>query len=384
MKLPAHLDHVRRLAEMLKSGGTDRAETITTVPIEEYHSPERFKAERSTVFAKLPIIAATSDELGEPGTCLAHDSLGAPILLVRGKDRVVRGLLNVCRHRNTRIVSEEGVQNCRAFKCPYHNWVYGLDGALIAVPQEHGFPGLDRAGMGLVPVPVEERHGLVWLAADRHATIDLDGHLAGLGADFDAFGFGDHLLFRRERQRRRTNWKLIADAFLEAYHVRRLHSGTVGPFFADNEFSMDRVGRHIRTAVARQTTGAALDRPVEEWRIGDDVTFAYFIFPCTVVVIQPDFLTILNFIPLSADETEVDHIMLIPDVPANAEEREHYDRAFEFMDTGVFSSEDVWVAEQAHSVIRAQANEVMTLGTFEHGVKHFHDTLDTAIAELSD
>jgi hypothetical protein len=54
------------------------------------------------------------------------------------------------------------------------------------------------------------------------------------------------------------------------------------------------------------------------------------------------------------------------------------------MDAGVFNGEDVWVAEQAQSVIHSGANEVMTLGTFEHGVKFFHDTLNDAMAELAD
>ena len=384
MNVPAHLDHITRLVATLKSGTTEMGETITTVPLEEYRSPERFAAERATVFRKLPIIAATADELKAPGDCLAHDVLGSPVVLVRGEDNVVRGFLNVCRHRNTRIVSGEGVQNCRAFKCPYHNWVYGLDGALNAIPQAFGFPGLEREKMGLVPVPVVEQHGLIWMVADPKAPLDLDGHLAGIGADLDAFGFSDHVLFRRDKQRRKTNWKLIADAFLEAYHVQRLHRATVAEFFTDNELCSDRLGRHVRSAIARKATAEVIDRPAEEWHIGNHMTFAYFIFPCTVLVVQPDFHTLFSFVPTAVDETEVDHIMIVPQAPRNAEEREHYDRAFDYMDAGVFNGEDVWVAEQAQSVIHSGANEVMTLGTFEHGVKFFHDTLNAAMAELAD
>ncbi|MDH3234234.1 MAG: aromatic ring-hydroxylating dioxygenase subunit alpha [Alphaproteobacteria bacterium] len=384
MTVPAHLDHITRLVATLKAGTTDMAETISTVPLEEYRSPERFAAERATVFRKLPIIAASSDELRSPGDCLTHDVLGAPVVLVRGEDRLVRGFLNVCRHRNTRIVSGDGVQCLRALKCPYHNWVYGLDGALNAVPQAFGFPGLDREKMGLVPVPVAERHGLIWLIADPMTPMDLDAHLAGVGADLDAFGFDEHVLFRRARQRRKTNWKLVADAFLEAYHVQRLHRDTVAAFFTDNELCSDRLGPHVRSAIARKATDEVIDRPVEEWRIGDHMTFAYYIFPCTVLVVQPDFQTLLNFVPVAVDETEIDHIMLIPQAPQNEDERAHFERAFDFMDSGVFNGEDVWVAEQAQSVIDAGANEVMTLGTFEHGVKFFHDTLEAAIGELSD
>jgi phenylpropionate dioxygenase-like ring-hydroxylating dioxygenase large terminal subunit len=384
MNAPAHLDHITRLVATLKSGTTEMGETITTVPLDEYRLPERFEAERATVFRKLPIIAAAADELKAPGDCLSHDVLGAPVVLVRGEDNVVRGFLNVCRHRNTRIVSGEGVQNCRAFKCPYHNWVYGLDGALNAIPQAFGFPGLEREKMGLVPVPVIEQHGLIWLVADPKATLDLDGHLAGIGADLDAFGFSDHVLFRRDKQRRKTNWKLIADAFLEAYHVQRLHRETVAEFFTDNELCSDRLGRHVRSAIARKATKDVIDRPAEEWHIGNHMTFAYLIFPCTVLVVQPDFHTLFSFIPTAVDETEVDHIMLVPQQPQNDEEREHYNRAFDYMDAGVFNGEDVWVAEQAQSVIHSGANEVMTLGTFEHGVKFFHDTLNDAMAELAD
>jgi len=384
MNVPAHLDHITRLVATLKSGVTEMGEAITTVPLEEYRSPERFAAERASVFRKLPIIAAAADELKAPGDCLTHDVLGAPVVLVRAEDGVVRGFLNVCRHRNTRIVSGEGVQCLRAFKCPYHNWVYGLDGALNAIPQDFGFPGLDREAMGLVPVPVVEQHGLIWLVADPKTPLDLDAHLAGVGADLAAFGFSDHLLFRREKQRRKTNWKLVADAFLEAYHVQRLHRDTVAEFFTDNELCSDRMGRHVRSAIARKATQEVIDRSVEEWHIGNHMTFAYFIFPCTVLVVQPDFQTLLSFVPFAVDETEIDHIMLVPQMPRNLEERAHYDRAFEYMDAGVFNGEDVWVAEQAQSVIDSGANEVMTLGTFEHGVKFFHDTLEAAIGELAD
>ena len=384
MNVPAHIDHITRLVAKLKAGARDVGEGITTVPLEEYRSPERFAAERATVFRKLPIIAAAADELKAPGDCLTHDALGSPVILVRGQDGVVRGFLNVCRHRNTRLVSEQGVQCLRAFKCPYHNWVYGLDGALKAVPQAFGFPGLERGKMGLVPVPVEERHGLIWLVADPKGGMDLDGHLAGLGADLDAFGFNDHVLYRRETQRRKTNWKLVADAFLEAYHVQRLHRETVAAFFTDNEVCSDRLGRHVRSAIARRATEEVIDRPPEEWRIGDHMTFAYLIFPCTVLVVQADFHTLFSFVPVAVDEIEVDHIILIPQAPRNDEERAHYERAFAFMDDGVFNGEDVWVAEQAQSVIHAGANEVMTLGTFEHRVKFFHDTLNAAIAELAD
>ena len=352
---------------------------ISTVPISDYTCPDRLARERTEVLQRMPVIAAASGELAETGDCLAHDALGAPLLIVRGGDGEVRAFINACRHRGTRLFDQPDVCRERAIKCPYHNWVYSLEGSLKAVPQAYGFEGLDWSDYGLVPVPAAERYGFIWVVADRGCSLDLDAHLGRLASDFTYFGLGDHEFFRRERTFRKTNWKLIADAFLEAYHVKRLHKDTIAPLFADNEAASERIGPHVRTAVAREETRALAGVPEEDWRIGEHVTFAYYIFPCTVAITQPDHFTVINLLPQSVDETVVDHIMLLPRTPRTEGEREHLERAFAFMDAGVINSEDVWVAEQAQKTLHSGANEVMTFGRFEHQLKYFHDQLEQAL-----
>src|SRR5262249_59115777 len=107
----------------------------------------------------------------ETGSYVARDAAGTPILAVRGSDGQVRAFRNACRHRGTQLAAGAGCE--KAFVCRYHGWTYGLDGRLRHVPDEHGFPGLDKSTRGLVPVATVERHGLVFVTQEQPA-FDLD------------------------------------------------------------------------------------------------------------------------------------------------------------------------------------------------------------------
>ena len=87
----------------------------------------------------------------------------------------------------------------------------------------------------------------------------LDQHLAGLDADLDEFALADYHFFRQNVRTVACNWKLIQDAFLDGYHVTRLHKDTVGAFFPDALSTSDRLGDHIRSAVARNEIAEAAD-----------------------------------------------------------------------------------------------------------------------------
>ena len=111
-----------------------------------------------------------------------------PILLVRQPDGMLSASLNVCRHRGARVA--EGCGNgAGSFSCRYHGWTYGLDGKLIARPDELSFPAFDRAAAGLRTLPVAEKYGMVWVCPTPGATIDIDDLLGGLATDLAAHGF---------------------------------------------------------------------------------------------------------------------------------------------------------------------------------------------------
>src|SRR5262249_57052242 len=102
---------------------------------------------------------------------------GVPIIVVRDQQRQLHAFANTCRHRGTTLVEGEG--NCRAFKCPYHSWVYGLDGRLLGTPEMQQTAGFDASRYGLIPVKLETWGGFLFVNFDPPAR-PLGQHLGAL------------------------------------------------------------------------------------------------------------------------------------------------------------------------------------------------------------
>src|SRR5437763_3714108 len=177
-----------------------------------------------------------------------------PILVVRGEAGTLRAFANVCRHRGARVVEGCG-SGKRALSCPYHGWTYDLDGRLVDVPGEEGFPGLSREEHSLRPLRVAEKYGLVWVRpapAEPEATIDIDAHLGGLAPELASFGFERWNHFETRTLRPRINWKMAVDTSLQAYHLPALHEQTAAPISVGTPRAAARLGPHHRTTAARR------------------------------------------------------------------------------------------------------------------------------------
>lgn len=367
------------LRERARGGPSQTPPLLHRIPTEIYTSEERLARERE-VFSTRPLALGHASQLPELGDAIAHDWMGLPLVTVRDKAGQIGTFLNVCRHRNTRLLSEVGVTRLRSFLCPYHNWSYGLDGALKGVPRAERFLNLDRSQLNLVPVPTEVRHGMIWILASLEQELDLDSHLAGLSDDFDAFGLADASFFRQSVRRIDCNWKLIQDAFLDGYHVVRLHRDTVGKFFADGLTATEVEGEHVRNAVGRKAILEATESPPSKWQLREQATFSYTVFPNSVFIMHPDYTSHIALYPLSPDETVFVHSMLTPQPAADEKERAHYGRSFDLIDRGVFEAEDITVSVAAQKGMRSGANRALLAGADEVGLMLFHDILNAAIA----
>ena len=95
-----------------------------------YHSPALLELEKEHVFRNHWQISGHVSDVPNAGDYLTMDVVGERALIVRGKDGVVRAFHNICRHRGSRVVADNQGTCKNALVCPFHGWVYNLDGTL--------------------------------------------------------------------------------------------------------------------------------------------------------------------------------------------------------------------------------------------------------------
>ncbi len=158
---------------------------------------------------------------------------------------------------------------------------------------------------------------------------------------------------------------MIVEAFLEIYHVTRLHAGTIGPFFTDSVSVSDPLGPHIRFLAARDRTKEIRDLPPERWTLSEHGTLVHYVFPNTIVIHHPDYVSHLGLFPIAPDETLFVHSMLTPHLPGDDKADAHWARSFDLIDRGVFNSEDLPICEQIQRGLASGANDRLIVGRLE-------------------
>ena len=195
-----------------------------TLPYRWYTDPEVLAAERARLFAPAWHYAGHLGLVAEPGsyfTCRAGD---VPVVVVRGRDGVLRALVNVCRHRGAEVVA--GAGRCTTLQCHYHAWTYALDGTLRAAPRASA-ESLDRSALGLRHAALDTWGPFVFVHADAAPALSLADTLGPLpdivargGLDVDALAF-----HHRSPYTLQANWKVAVENYLECYHCAVAHPG---------------------------------------------------------------------------------------------------------------------------------------------------------------
>jgi phenylpropionate dioxygenase-like ring-hydroxylating dioxygenase large terminal subunit len=364
-------DHeiTERVLSHIANRSTDAGEELWREPVENYRSQQRFEAERERVLRRSFAAFCPSAALAEPGSFIAREAAGIPIVAVRGRDGVVRAFHNVCRHRGMRLAAESGCAN--AFVCPYHGWTYELDGRLRHVPHAEGFPGLDKQDHGLVPLRAVESHGVVFVS---QAPQGPQAPLAGLPELFAK----DQRLYATSARVTEANWKIVLEGFLEGYHIRVTHPETFFPYGFDNLNVIEHVGPHSRVTYPFRRIEKLAAVPPDERRVMGFVTFVYHIFPNALITMLSNHTNLLVLEPLSVDRTNVVAYSLTNWTGDQAEALEAATRDASFTEIG--ASEDRAVVSAIQRGVASGANESFVFGRYESAIVHFHRTLSAALA----
>jgi phenylpropionate dioxygenase-like ring-hydroxylating dioxygenase large terminal subunit len=194
-------------------------ERARTLPGEWYADRDHYEFELDRVFEREWVGVGIADDVAAPGSYLAATAGRAPVLVVRGDDGALRAFLNVCRHRGSPLGT--GTGEARALRCPYHGWVYRLDGSLARAGGVGRPECFDEADYGLKEIGVTTFARSVLVNVDPNAAPFDAGPLAGA---VDPFGIDEFEVGRRDRYGCAFNWKVLLENYSENYHTPFVHS----------------------------------------------------------------------------------------------------------------------------------------------------------------
>ncbi len=379
MKRQTQLGLARVLQAHVRNGSTDLAPEIFRNPVAAYSDPARAQLERERLFRGQPLFMGMSCRLPDPGDYLAEEIAGIPVMLVRGRDGVLRAFANICRHRGAPVAS--GCGNARVFSCPYHGWTYALDGKLAGIPEEASFPGIDKETHGLLQLPAGESRGLIFvrLTPVGSPQLDVEAFLADLGEEFGAYGFERYSYFASETMTPAINWKFGIDTFLEAYHLPALHRATVAPLIRGNLGAFEAFGDHGRLTFARHSSAAWDEKPDSEWDVLPHIVVVYRLFPNTIVVFQSDHLETWRMFPGETPEYSViEFALYAPEAPATDKARAYWQKNYDLAIRTVLD-EDFALGERMQRGFMSALQADVVYGRNEPALIYFHQRLHAAL-----
>ena len=359
---------------------TDQAEGTWEEPIANYLDPALFEAEKALLFRKVPLPLALSCELVGRNSFKAIDVAGTPVVITRDSTGEVHAMLNVCRHRGAQVCAP-GIGAGRALTCPYHAWSYGMDGSLKAMYGASTFGDVDMSKRSLVALPVEERHGLIFVCLTPGATMDLDAWLGDVGPVLDSLRLDECHHFST-RMMPGPNWKVAVEGYLEGYHFASLHTYTVFKTNLSNTAAYDSFGHHQRNAFALRPVADLGDTPREEW---DPALLAgpiVWLFPGFAIAGGwRDRIAVAFPLPGATPTESMTEQRILTRTPPMDDRARHEAEVARDWFYDVTYDEDYITGFNVQKGLPAMEEHTMVFGRNEPGVQQLHRSLNQIMAE---
>ncbi|MEN9925395.1 MAG: hypothetical protein RL268_1521 [Pseudomonadota bacterium] len=240
------------------------------LPVTPYIDPAYYEKEKERIFKKQWLYVALEREVPEVGSYKVRrlDCADTSVIIIRGKDGVIRAFHNACSHRGNTVVTEAGQETygrnrAGVVTCRFHGWVYNAQGELVNVPHEDRFYScFDKAQNGLTPVHCDSWAGFVFVNVDPGPVQSLKDFLGGYGEHFGEFDFAACDYGFTYHTTLNCNWKVASDAFAEAYHVDTIHAGSFPNVFEAAIEDVQLFGPHRTCSVRLQLGGTPATTPI--------------------------------------------------------------------------------------------------------------------------
>ena len=370
--------------EASRRGFPDDFQPLPEIPGRRYTSPDMYQLEQDHIWHRSWVCIGREDGLKQPGCYRTLDFMGVPILLVRGKDQLLRAFYNTCRHRGAPVVREqEG--HTTLLRCQYHSWSYDLGGNLVGVPDERDFACLDKNTRGLMTLRCEVWAGWIFISENPDAPPLLE-YLGELPDQLASVNMGELRLIDTRRYEIGCNWKAAVDAFLEVYHLKTIHPSTAAIMLDHTASAMTlmanghsrmatrkRLGKGVNFAEMAGAPGIAGIDPVFS-----NNNVAYSIFPNVVVPIDTVGFPFLLFWPVSPDHCIMEAVYIGPDWGEEARPA-YWDEYLEIFHQVL--EEDMSNLEPIQASLRSKAFSGMMINYQERRIYWMHQEVDKRIGE---
>lgn len=360
--------------------------SLPPVPAARYTDARFAELEHDLVFGRSWLMVAHGDELPTAGDYRIVDQLPEPIVLVRDQGLKIRAFYNTCQHRGSALVTEQSGHAGRRLTCPYHSWVYDLDGTLVGYPETHNFPPLEPDCVALRSVRCETFGPLVFINLDP-AAIPLTEYLRPVSDDLSELAdMGGKLhLVGHPSLDIDTNWKLPVDANIETYHVNTVHRDSAAQILDQAATGIQLLSNGHSRMLIRTRDGRSMGDLMPFASVFDGLgdlpdagTFSYHVFPnLSIVFSGRGFVFFITNWPLGANRSAY-HVHYCSSQPSDTDEHAELNRAFVEVNQSVLL-EDLTVLPGMQRSLDGGGIEAVRLGYHERRIYHLHETIDRAL-----
>lgn len=282
-------------------------------PAAYYTSKELYEREVREIFHKDWLWVGRTDQLKKPGDYIVFTVVNEPIIVARDLSNELNAFSAVCRHRGAVIASGEG--NCRVFTCPYHSWVYSLEGKLTGAPEMNKVPGFRNSDYGLTSLKIEVWEGNIFVNFDPNCQ-PLAAALGDLDKYLKNYKLADLVFTERRVYDFKCNWKMLVENAMEAYHIVGTHlTSSDTPYGQLKNWRVEEPNGHYEIATFVNNEPLSMNIPgsaskpasLIESLTPDEKNKHYFALlkPNMLWILQPDSVVYFVMLPIGSDNVRV-------------------------------------------------------------------------------
>ena len=299
-------DHSDPIADLRRNTSVP-FEQARAMPASVYTSEDFVEAELKHVFSKDWYCVGRADALSKTGDYVTAELAGQPIVVLRDADHQLRAMSNVCLHRMSTLLQGRG--NAKTIVCPYHAWTYNLDGKLRGAPAMSQNDAFCKDHYRLPQVRCEEWLGWVFVCLDPEAeTVSVQlAEVADMIAAYDMTNYSESFY---EEHVWDTNWKVLAENFMESYHLPVCHAGTIGGLskLEDMVCPPGRPAFNYHTILKDESLRIAMAHPTKNDRLkGEErrTTYLLALYPSLMITLTPGYFWYISLHPKGPGQVHI-------------------------------------------------------------------------------